>query len=257
MEDRIDLANHWADVQGAMCVSLGHARKQLHKGSAGDASELDWANWLRAYLPSRYCVLKDATVIDSTGARTDQLDLVIYDGHFTPCIWQHGEKVWVPAESVYAVVECKAGLDKNNLEAAGRKVASVRRLSRTSAPFHDNSLGAQAPVAPKPILGILLADRSDWAVPLGDPLLQAAVAAEADERVELLCGVNDVAASVSWCPCGTPSIRQVSGKFALIGFFSELLLHLRRIGTVAAIDYDAYMSSLDWQETKLEPETEA
>jgi hypothetical protein len=38
----------------------------------------------------------------------------------------------------------------------------------------------------------------------------------------------------------------VSGDHALIGFFTELITRLQRIGTVTAIDYGEYTNDLNW-----------
>jgi hypothetical protein len=248
-EKRIPLAEHWASVQARMLADLVESRTLPHPGSSGSASEADWARWLEGYLPARYAVGRGVFVIDSTGLVSQQLDVVIYDKHFTPRIWRHNEDTYVPAESVYAVLECKPELNRANLDYAAEKVSSVRRMLRTSARFHDNSSGAQRPVASKPIIGVLLADRSEWAVPLGDPFTNALAEQEPDRRIDLVCAVEHVGASTQWCERGTPTVKQVNGAFALIGFFSELVSKLQSIGSVAAIDYNAYTDMLEWTET--------
>ena len=248
-DKKVDLADHWARIQRRMAMELEDARHQTHYGSGGDASEHDWANWLEHYLPSRYSVLKDACVIDSLGNRSDQLDVVIYDRHFTPHVWVHEEKTWVPAESVYAVLECKAGLDRAHVAAAGEKVASVRRMERKSKLHVDNS-GAVTEVAkPKAILGILVADRSDWAPPLGEPLLESLADLQPLERFDLICAVGAAGVSIAWNDEGTPPlVKQAGGDHALIGFFAELVSALQSRGTVAPINFDAYTAMLEWNE---------
>jgi hypothetical protein len=89
----VSLADHWSEVQDEMMGELEKARKQNHHGSSGDASELNWAGWLIRYLPSRYAVTQDAQVVDSLGNCSDQIDVVVYDRHYTPPIWVHGEKL--------------------------------------------------------------------------------------------------------------------------------------------------------------------
>lgn len=243
----VDLAEHWGAVQEVMACQLKAARRQIHPGSGGDASEYDWAQWLEQYLPSRYAVIQDACVIDSNGNASDQLDVVIYDRHFTPRVWVHRGKVWVPAESVYAVVECKAVLNRDKTLAAAAKVESVRGMFRTSKPFYDNSTGMMKAAPLKPILGILLTDRSEWATPLGYPLTKVLGELTAEQRIDLGCAVDSVGFSVAWGEPGmAPTVKQVGGAHALIGFFSELITKLQEVGTVAAIDYDVYTDMLDW-----------
>ena len=246
--DHQDLAEHWALVQKQMAGSLEAARHQNHAGSSGDASEYDWAEWFRHYLPSRYAVLKDACVIDCLGNLSQQIDVVIYDTHFTPRVWVHGEKAWVPSEAVYAVVECKAGLDKETVEAAAKKVASVRSMERRSKTHTDNTCAVEKKAEPKHILGILVADRSDWALPVGRPLTKALGALPEAGRLDLICAVGGAGVSIDWNDDGTPEALQVGGDLALIGFFSELVSALQVIGSVAPIDFDAYTDMLEWNE---------
>ena len=87
---------------------------------------------MRKYLPRRYCVDK-AIIVDCNGNTSDQIDIVIYDGQYSYFVFKHEQVIYVPAESVYAVIEVKQELNKANLNYAGEKAASVRKLSRTSA----------------------------------------------------------------------------------------------------------------------------
>ncbi len=245
----VNLAEHWGAVQEVMACQLKAARRQIHQGSGGDASEYDWAEWLEQYLPSRYAVIQDACVIDSRGNASDQLDVVIFDRHFTPRVWVHRGKVWVPAESVYAVVECKAELNRDKMLAAAGKVESVRGMFRTSKSFYDNSSGKMKAAPLKHILGVLLADRSGWATPLGDPLTKVLNGLTTEQRIDLGCAVDSVGFSATWGESGEAStVKQVGGAHALIGFFSELITKLQEVGTVAAIDYEAYTDMLGWTE---------
>lgn len=104
-----------------------------HPGSKGDASEAIWLELLETYLPRRYSVTK-GHVCDSQNSFSEQLDVIIYDRQYSPLIFGfEGQKV-IPAESVYAVFEAKQIIDANMLEYARNKIASVRRLHRTSLP---------------------------------------------------------------------------------------------------------------------------
>ncbi|HAL30692.1 MAG TPA: hypothetical protein DCP20_08270 [Coriobacteriia bacterium] len=122
-------------------------------------------------------------------------------------------------------------------------------LTGTSKPFYDNSSGKMKAAPLKHILGILLADRSGWNTPLGNPLTKVLGALTRTQRIDLACAVDAVGLSVAWGDAGVaPTVKQVGGAHALIGFFSELITKLQEVGTVAAIDYDAYTGMLEWTE---------
>lgn len=49
----------------------------------GDASESVWRELLQAYLPKRYQA-ETAHVVDSKGAFSDQIDVVVFDRQYSP-----------------------------------------------------------------------------------------------------------------------------------------------------------------------------
>jgi hypothetical protein len=242
LKDSIDLQQHWKDLQVDMQNDLRGARKQHHNGSSGEAAECRWKAFFEKYLPRRYSVLHDATIIDSLGSHSQQIDLAIYDEYYTPKIWQHGDKAWIPAESVYCVVECKEKV-QGNINYAGKKIASVRKLYRTSGDFHDNSYGEQSAIEPKTILGILVADRYGWKKDNSNALHKELAKLNIDERIEFICSADGVSVTIGWPDIGTmPSIEMNSGCCALIHFLTELDRTLRITGTVAPIDYRQYLN---------------
>lgn len=106
-----------------------------HPGAKGNVSEGEWVALLQKHLPERYRV-DNAFVIDSEGHISQQIDVVVYDRHFTPELYlQQGERL-IPAESVYAVYEGKPNLSAEHVAYAREKVTSVRGLTRTSAPIY-------------------------------------------------------------------------------------------------------------------------
>ncbi len=68
---------------------------------------------------------------------SDQIDLVIYDQHYTPFVFTQNGIHYIPAEGVYAVFEVKPELNKGYIEYAGDKIESVRKLHRTSTNIID------------------------------------------------------------------------------------------------------------------------
>lgn len=128
----IELKKLFAGLQKQMTAQLSTDREFItHPGSKGDALENTWIQWLRTYLPNRYSIEK-AIVIDSEGNTSDQIDIVIYDNWYTPFIFTQNGFHYIPAEGVYAVFEVKPKITKEYLAYAGDKIASVRRLKRTS-----------------------------------------------------------------------------------------------------------------------------
>ena len=60
---------------------------------------------------------------------------MIYDRHFTPPVFSN---LYVPAESVYLVMEVKQELTRANIIYAGKMAQSVRKLFRTNAEVHSS-----------------------------------------------------------------------------------------------------------------------
>lgn len=136
----VDLKQLFNGMQKQMSAQLNTNREFInHSGSKGDALENAWIEWLRNYLPNRYCVDK-AIVIDHEGKTSHQMDIVIYDNWFTPFIFKQNGFYYIPAEGVYAVFEVKPDIqgnvgEKNYIEYAGDKIESVRILKREAASF--------------------------------------------------------------------------------------------------------------------------
>lgn len=145
------------------------ARKSFHHPSTkGDVSEQIWLELLKKYLPERYRAEK-AHVVDSTGAFSQQMDVVIFDRQYSPFIFNYKDEIIVPAESVYAVFEAKQTINAEYVKYAREKIDSVRKLHRTSLPI-PHAGGTYPAKAPIKILGGVLTFESDWSPAIGDPL---------------------------------------------------------------------------------------
>lgn len=141
------LASLHDDIQ----QKLSLVRRSIHHpGSKGDASEEVWLELLQTYLPKRYEAAK-AHVVDSKGQFSEQIDVVVFDRQYSPFIFTFkGQKI-IPAESVYAVFEAKQTINVGLVNYAQDKVASVRRLHRTSLPI-PTPAGPIPPNRPSPFL---------------------------------------------------------------------------------------------------------
>jgi hypothetical protein len=96
-------------------------RVSTHPGAKEDSAQLNWKAMLDDHLPSRYRVAK-GFVIDSHGGVSDEIDLVVYDRQYSPLLFNRDGILYVPAESVYAVLEVKQQLDKGTWSTRGRRL---------------------------------------------------------------------------------------------------------------------------------------
>ncbi len=99
-------------------------RRLPHEGLKGSENEQALADVLRSFLPSRYGVEVNALVIDREGAVSRQCDIVIYDDANFP---KYLRKVY-PVETVFAVVEVKTELSKQQVDLALQNEGSLRTL---------------------------------------------------------------------------------------------------------------------------------
>lgn len=214
---------------------LGRARKSFgHPGTKGDASESVWLEMLQNYLPKRYQAER-AFVVDSLGAFSDQIDIVVFDRQYSPFIFNFQGQIIIPAESVYAVFESKQTIDTNQVKYAHKKVASVRRLHRTSLPI-PYAGGTYPPKQLQHILGGLLTFESQWNPAFGQSLTTALGCGDEVGRLDLGC----VAAhGMFTCDSNGCIVLKPKGKPATV-FLFELIARLQSSATVPMIDIRAY-----------------
>lgn len=218
-----------------------------HPGTKGDASEQVWLELLQTYLPKRYSAAT-AHVVDSNGAFSDQIDVVVFDRQYSPFIFSYQGATIIPAESVYAVFEAKQAINAGQVAYAQDKVASVRRLHRTSLPIPH--AGGVYPAKPlQHILGGLLTFDSDWSPGLGDPLINALAAGVDDRRLDLGCAAAHGLFGCGPDGCGliTPIAKPATA------FLFELIARLQENATVPMIDVRAYARWLDVSAEALSP----
>lgn len=206
-----------------------------HPGTKGDASERVWLELLQTYLPSRYQAAT-AHVVDSRGAFSEQIDVLVFDRQYSPFIFHYQGQTIVPAESVYAVFEAKQAANAERVRYAQDKVASVRRLHRTSLPI-PHAGGTYPPKPLIPIYGGLLTFESDWSPALGTSLLDALNDGTAESRLDLGC----VAAHGHFrFDQKTSAYEILDGRKPATAFLFQLISQLQFSGTVPMIDVQAY-----------------
>ena len=210
-----------------------------HPGAKGDASESVWLEMLQTYLPQRYQAAT-AFIVDSKGNFSEQIDVAIFDRQYSPFIFKYQGQTIVPAESVYAVFEAKQAINAKLVEYARNKVASVRKLHRTSLPI-PHAGGTYPPKPAIPIIGGILTFDSDWKPAMGQPLLKSLEGGSELDRLDLGC----VAAH------GYFQYDNKAGKNDLYdggkpatAFLFRLISQLQYSGTVPMIDIQAYSNWL-------------
>ena len=236
---KVDLKELFLSLQGDLLQRLETGRKNIHHpGTKGDVSEINWLGMLEKYLPTRYKVEK-AFVVDVNGEISEQIDIVVFDRHYSPLLFNLDGATYVPAESVYAVLEVKQSLNNQHIKYAGQKVASVRRLHRTSATIHH----AGGTFAPKPlhkILGGILTLDGGWKPALGPSLKKALGSLSESEQLDLGCALQCGSFEATYNEGGTSELNTSKKETALIFFFIRLLHRLQHMATVPAIDLEEY-----------------
>lgn len=271
MSNKINIAELFNGLQNQMVAQLNTNRDFIkHSGPKGDSLENVWIEWLKKYLPNRYCVDK-AIVIDSTGALSDQLDLVIYDQHHTPFVFTQNGINYIPAEGVYAVFEVKpdfkGNVDKDTFfEYAGKKIESVRKLKRTSVDIIN--AGKRSPARPlTKIVGGILASTNGYTHSNNNTIESHLKSLKGLQTIEMGCAVDYGSFFVNYE--GEEDITNMDFEArilnyykmrnlkdiefspkenSLVTFFLQLTHYLQQgIGTVAAIDLNAYTKSVGFE----------
>jgi len=242
-KNTIDLKKLFLNLQNQMLSKFKTIDDGIeHPTTKGDASEINWINMLRPYLPERYKIDK-AFVIDSKENISEQQDIVIYDQQYSPSLFNQDETKFVPAESVYAVIEVKQNLNKEHVEYAGKKAASVRKLHRTSAKIIDRG-EEKVPRKLFRILAGVVTHTSDWEPALGDSFDESIAGLSSEEQIDFGCvlSAGSFRCDYSSTP---PQIEKKSTDSAFMFFFLTLLDKLQELGTVPAIEFKEYEKILD------------
>ena len=233
------LRNAFSLEQNLLKVQLELSRKSVtHSGVLGEVHEDRFIEVLRRYLPRRYAV-DTAIVLDSLGMTSHQIDVIVYDNQYTPTLLDQEDHRFVPVEAVYAVFEVKPRIDKGYLEYAADKAASVRKLKRTSIPIvHAGGTFPRKPLFE--IVGGIVATELAWSQGFRSPAFSRAVDALTGVRA-LHAGLAVTGGCFDFYD---GPIRTASAKNGLMFFIFRLLQKLQTLGTVPAVDWNAYGSVL-------------
>lgn len=228
------------ELNASVTADLQRARKTLgHPTDLGDATEEIWIELFNKYLPRRYHAIK-ATVVDSAGNFSEQMDVVIHDRHYTPLVFTFKDKHVVPAESVYAVFEAKQEMNASHIGYAQKKIASVRRLYRTSLPVPTID-GTKKAKELTPVLGGILTLSCKWSPVFGDSMLGYLESGHGDARLDVGCVADN--GNVWLNEDGVYSL--VEETKPVTRFLLELMSRLQAVATVPMIDMRAYAEKLE------------
>lgn len=240
--NHVDLRALFSSLQEEMCAALKTKRKHIpHQGTKGTSSEARWANWLEAYLPTRYQIQHSALVVDVDGKVSEQQDIVVFDRQYTPFLLNQDGTVYIPAEGVYAVFEAKQDMSAERIRYAGKKAESVRQLRRTSTaiPYAGGKYAAKEP--PRILCGLLALD-SAWVKGRWAAHAKRALSGLSPlRRLDLLSVLKEGSAAVQYGGSG-PSLSVSEESLSFL--FLSLLQGLQGMGTVPAIDFEEYRRSI-------------
>jgi len=239
MTKKVDLHKLFLGLQEQMIARLKTDTETIaHPTKKGDASEMNWRVMLSEYLPRRYQV-ESGFLVDADGSISDQVDIVVFDCQYSPFLFNQDGCKYMPAESVYAVFEVKPTIDAQNIAYAGDKIASVRKLNRTSVAI-THAGGKFEPRKPISIIGGILALDSTWKPAIGEPLKNALSALDPEARLDLGCILKYGSFQANYEAGKLASIEQSKNDTCLMFFFIRLLARLQDVGTVSAIDFGQY-----------------
>lgn len=249
-----DIAAAFRQKQTVMLASHSAIRDvSQHPTTLGDQAEADWIGVLRGFLPERY-VVGPIFAVDADGGISEQIDVAVYDRQYSP-LWFGAQNScnFVPVEAVYAVFEVKPTINTTYIESARRKVASVRRLRRTSAPIkHAGGVFVASDPAAKHLIGGLLAANAGWATREStiSKLQEHLPPVGQEDSLDIGIAVDSIAFDYTPAPVELGSREDaIPFEFSaendqLIHFGIRLFRQLQQLGTVLAINMGAYEGAL-------------
>ncbi len=241
---KIALKEMMSGLQAQMDAKLSLSRRTLtHPVAIGDFSELEWVSLLSTYLPKWYEVDK-GFVVDSSGAVSDQIDVIIFDRHYTPFVFHQNGAKYIPCEAVYAIVECKQDITPANIKYASKKARSVRSLKRTSAPIVHIG-GTSSPKKLQNILAGLVCVGGNISTASKTQLSHL----RPGETLNYVCSLKGTFFRLSefdlWKRNTPPHPYQLAeSKLSLVTFVMTLVGDLQNVGTVPAIQMSEYFARL-------------
>lgn len=237
----------FSGLQNEMIAKANLSNIVNHPVDKGDNAEDNWIKWFNEYFPKRYKAAK-ATIIDSKGNTSDQIDIVLYDKQYSYLAFNENNIKYLPAESVYAVFEVKQKLNRENMIYAGEKAESVRKLYRTSAEI-PYAGGVYPAKKPNHIIAGILTTSADWDEPFGDSFVKCINEYSKEQKIDCGCSLQNGSFYIDYV---NGIAKKGTRDESLVFFFLQLLIELQKLGTVPAIDLLEYLKSVESSEEKID-----
>ncbi len=169
-----------ASVSKKMQIDFKNITSRIqHNGEKGTARENLLGEYLRKYIPEKFCFSK-GTIVDYKDTQSRQVDIIIHDKFMTPYLVDMDSTKVIPIESVYSVIEVKSTLTKEELRKSIKNIASVRKLQKKTV------TGYAFPTA-----GLVFAYDSDASLEtVYKNLVELSNEVEIDERISCVCILN-------------------------------------------------------------------
>ncbi|HOO96691.1 MAG TPA: hypothetical protein PKV16_03930 [Caldisericia bacterium] len=235
MGKKLNMSEIFNALQEQMMSKLTYSDFLKHPVDRGDNSELEWTNMLSTYLPSRYKVDK-ATIIDSKGCMSDQIDIVVFDTQYSPFLLKQNGINYLPVESVYAVFEVKQKLSKGYIKYSCDKLESVRKLHRSKGIIKNRNKKI-CEIQPVYIYGGILAQKGLTNSQKKNIELYSS---SYNRNLDFCCSLEDR------CLFYDENRILIIGSKGnmLIDFYVRLFSCLQSQGTVAPINIDNYLKDV-------------
>src|SRR2546425_1682633 len=98
-----------------------------HNATKGDLNEQSLKRILASFLPNRYAI-GSGFVVDSFGARSKQVDIVVYDAIYSTKLFNATSQVIFPVETVLACIEVKTQINRAGLEEIVKENEAINKL---------------------------------------------------------------------------------------------------------------------------------
>ncbi|WP_440948681.1 DUF6602 domain-containing protein [Methanosarcina sp. T3] len=130
----VNMREIFKNISNSMRAELEITRSAIpHSGEKGQINEEVFRNFLSKYLPKSLDI-STGFVIDTNGGISRQLDIIISDAAKTPIFFENGKsnkKIRViPVECVYAIIEVKTKLTKQEIDSCIVNMESVKKLEK-------------------------------------------------------------------------------------------------------------------------------
>lgn len=123
------LSDVFKGMDAQLNIDFNSSNVIKHNLSKGINREERLKSILRSYLPKRFSISSGA-VVSSDGEQSSQIDIIVYDAlEGFPLYGDDGNQLF-PIECVYAVIEVKSRLTKDELDICKQNILSVKNMQK-------------------------------------------------------------------------------------------------------------------------------